>query len=142
MEVSDVRKRILETMDRAKRAAAERRALVDEAATEYQLFLDRVAVPLFRQIANVLRAEKHSFSVFTPGGSVRLMSDRSNDDYIELLLDTTNAKPQVIVHSSRGRGRRVTESEIAIGHSGPVRELTEEDVLSVVLRELGPLVER
>ena len=142
MEVSDVRKRIYETMDRAKRAAAERRAMVDEAAAEYQLFLDRVAVPLFRQIANILRAEKHLFSVFTPGGSVRLMSDRSNDDYIELLLDTTNTRPEVIVHSSRSRGSRVTESEIAIGQGGPVRALTEEDVLAVVLKQLEPLVER
>jgi len=142
MEASDVRRRVHETMDRAKRAAAERRALVDEAATEYQLFLDRVAIPLFRQIANILRSEKYMFSVFTPGGSVRLTSDRSNDDYIELLLDTTNTRPEVIVHASRGRGRRVTESEMAIGQGEPVRALTEEDVLAAVLKQLEPLVER
>ena len=97
---------------------------------------------MFRQIANILKAEKYPFTVFTPGGSVRLMSDRSNDDYIELSLDTTGAQPQVIVQSSRGRGRRVTQQEIALGHGGPVRELTEEDVLSVTLKELEPLVER
>jgi hypothetical protein len=142
MEVSDVKKRIHETMDRARRTATERRALVDEATREYQVFLDRVAVPLFRQIANILRAEKHLYTVFTPGGSVRLMSDRSNDDYIELSLDTTNLRPQVIVHSSRSRGRRMTESEITVGQEGPVRELTEEDVLSVVLKELEPMLER
>jgi len=142
MEVSDVKKRIHETMERARRAATERRALVDEATRDYQLFLDRVAIPLFRQIANILRAEKHLFTVFTPGGSVRLMSDRSNDDYIELSLDTTNLRPQVLIHSSRSRGRRVTESEIAVGQQGPVRELTEEDVLSVVLKELEPMLER
>src|SRR5204863_6808491 len=101
-----------------------------------------VAVPLFREIANVLRAEKYLFTVFTPGGSVRLMSNRSNEDYIELSLDTTGARPQVVVQSSQGRGRRVTQSEIVIGQGGPVRELTEEDVLSVVLKELEPLVER
>jgi hypothetical protein len=142
MEVSDVRKRVLETMDRAKKAAIARRAGADEAASEYQLFLDRIAIPLFRQIANILKAEKYPFTVFTPGGSVRLMSDRSNDDYIELSLDTTGAQPQVIVQSSRGRGRRVTQQEIALGHGGPVRELAEEDLLSVVLKELEPLVER
>jgi hypothetical protein len=142
MEVSEVRKRVYEAIERAKRSAAERRALVDEAEAEYQLFLDRVAVPLFRQIVNILRAEKRLFSVFTPGGSVRLMSDRSSDDYIELVLDTTDARPQVMINSSRSRGRRVTRSEIAIGQDGPVRELTEEDVLSVVLKELEPLVER
>jgi hypothetical protein len=97
---------------------------------------------LFRQIAAVLKAEGRMFTVFTPGGSVRLMSDRSADDYIELALDTTQAYPQVIGHASRGRGRRVTESETALGHGGAVRELTEEDVLAYVMKELEPLVER
>ena len=77
MEISDVRKRVLETIDRAKRAAAERRVRADEAAREYGVFLERVAVPLFHQLAGALRAEGYLFNVFTPGGSVRLMSDRS-----------------------------------------------------------------
>ncbi len=63
MEVSEVRKRVNETIERARRAAARRRALADEAAAEYERFLERVAVPLFRQIGNVLRAERHMFSV-------------------------------------------------------------------------------
>jgi hypothetical protein len=46
------------------------------------------------------------------------MSDRSADDYIELPLDTTETYPQVIGHASRGRGRRVTESETPLGHGG------------------------
>jgi hypothetical protein len=142
MEVSDVRKRVKETIERAKRASADRRATADEAAGEYQLLLDRIAVPLFRQLVNVLRAEKYPFSVFTPGGSVRLMSDRSSDHYIELTLDTSGSRPQVIVHSSRSRGRRVTESELPVGDGKAIRDLTEEDVLAVVLKELEPLVER
>ena len=77
MEVSDVRKRVKEVIDHAKRAMTERRALVDEATREYQVFLDRIATPLFRQIGNILRAEGHPFTVSTPGSSVRLVSDRS-----------------------------------------------------------------
>src|SRR5437667_13418 len=123
MEISDVRKRVFETIERAKRTSAERRTRVDEAAREYQTFLDQIAVPLFRQIAGVLRAEGHLFTVFTPGGSVRLMSDRSGDDYIELALDTTGAYPQVLGLSSRGRGRRGTQSETALGSNGPLRDL-------------------
>jgi hypothetical protein len=142
MEVSDVRRRVRETIERAKRTAAERRTRVDEAASEYDAFLDRIAVPLFRQIASVLRADSHMFTVFTPGGSVRLMSDRSGDDYIELALDTTGTHPWVVGHSSRSRGRRVTETEVALGSGGPVRDLTEEDVLAFVLKELEPLVDR
>ena len=142
MEIADVRKRVLETIDRAKRGATERRARVDQAAREYDVFLDQMAVPLFRQVASALRAEGHLFSVFTPSGSVRLTSDRSAEDYIELALDTTGAHPQVLGHSSRSRGRRGTETERPLGQGGPVRDLTEEDVLAFVMKELEPLVER
>jgi len=142
MEISDVRKRVRETLDRAKRTASERRTKTDEAAREYQTFLDAIAIPVFRQISTVLRAEGHQFSVFTPGGSVRLASDRSGDDYIELTLDTIGSEPRVIGHSKRSRGRRLNESEMPLGSGGPVRDLTEEEVLAFVLRELEPLVER
>jgi len=142
MEVSDVRKRVKEVIDHAKRAMTERRTLVDEATREYQVFLDRIAIPLFRQIGNILRAEGHPFTVSTPGSSLRLVSDRSASDYIDLALDTTGRLPLVIIHSSRSRGRRVTESEAPIGGGAPVRDLTEEDVLGAVMTELEPLVER
>jgi hypothetical protein len=142
MEVSELRRRVRDTVTRAKQAAADRRTRMDEANAEYQTFLDGTAVPLFRQLANVLRADKHPFSVSTPGGAARLSTDRSNDDYIEVFLDTTNAIPKVIVHSVRSRGRRTYESEIAIGQGGPVRDLTEEDLLSVVLKELEGFLER
>ena len=70
MEISEVRQRVLATIDRAKRGAAERRTRADEASGEFDLLLDRIAVPLFRQVANALKAEGYSFTVFTPGGSV------------------------------------------------------------------------
>jgi hypothetical protein len=142
MEISEVKKRVVETIQRAKRTAAERRVRVDEAAREYEQFLERIAVPLFRQIAAVLKAESIHFTVFTPSGSVRLMSDRSNDDYIELALDNTGAYPRVIGRSSHGRGRRGTESETPLGADGPIRDLTEQDVLTFVMNELEPLVAR
>ena len=142
METSDVRKRVREAIDRARHASAERRTRRDEAAGEYERFLERIAIPLFRQVANVLRVENHMFTVFTPADSVRLMSDRSGDDYIELVLDTSGDQPQVVGHSSRGRGRGVTESEAPIGSGRPIRELTEEDVLAFVLKELEPMVKR
>ena len=141
METSEVRKRLLATVDRARRAAAERRTRVDEASREYSVFLDQVAVPLFRQLANVLKAHGYPFNLFTPGGSVRLMSERSSEDYIELALDTTDDTPHVIGRSSRGRGHRVVESEQPIGE-GPVRDLTEEHILRFVLKELEPFLEK
>ena len=59
-----------------------------------------IAVPLFRQVANALKADGYAFTVFTPSGSVRLMSDRVADDYIELTLDT--------VRRTRRRSRRAS----------------------------------
>jgi hypothetical protein len=141
MEISDVKKRILQTIDSARRLAAERRTRVDRAARDYETFLERVAVPMFRQVSNVLRAENHFFTVFTPAGSVRLMSDRSADDYIELSLDSAGAEPLVMGHTSRGRGRRVVESERVVGGGKP-DGLTEEDVLTFLATELEPFVEK
>jgi hypothetical protein len=141
MEISDIRKRVLETIEYAKKTAAQRRTRTDEAGRDYDVFLERIAVPLFRQVANVLRAEGHLFNVFTPGGSVRLMSDRVTEDYIELTLDTTGDEPRVTGHTSRSRGRRVMETERPIAARTPA-QLTEDDVLAFVLRELEPLVDR
>jgi hypothetical protein len=139
MEISDIKRRVVETIERARRLAGERRVRIDGATREYEAFLDRIAVPVFKQVANVLRAEGYMFTVFTPGGSVRLMSDRSAEDYVELELDTSGDEPVVIGHASRSRGRRVVESE---GPIGPPATLNEEDVLSFVLKSLEPLVAR
>jgi hypothetical protein len=139
MEISDIKRRVVETIDRARRRAAERRTRHDEAAREYEAFLDQTAVPVFKQVSNVLRAEGFAFTVFTPGGSVRLMSDRSTEDYIELGLDSSGDEPVVSGHTGRSRGRRVVESEQPIG---PPAALSENDVLSFVLKALEPLVER
>jgi hypothetical protein len=141
MEISDVRRQVTETIERARRAAAERRSRNDEASREYADFLERLATPLLKQVAGVLKAQGYSFSVFTPGGAVRLKSDKTAEDFIEISLDTSGDRPSVVVHSSRTRGRRVMETERPLSE-GPVREITEEQVLGVVLHELAPLVER
>src|SRR5262249_11298764 len=72
MEISDVRRLVLDTLERAKGGAAERRARTDAAERAYTQFLENTAVPLVRQLANVLKAHAYQFTVFTPGGSVRL----------------------------------------------------------------------
>jgi hypothetical protein len=141
MEVSEVRKQVLAAIERSRRAAAERRARSDEAERDYPSFLSRIAVPMFRQVAGALKAEGHHFTVFTPGGGVRLMSDRSSEDFIELSLDTTGEQPVVLGHVKRARGRRVLESERPVATS-PIRELTEEQVLEFLVKELEPFVER
>jgi hypothetical protein len=139
MEISAVRQRVNETIDRAKRRAAERRTRADEAARAYDQFLENTAVPLFRQLANVLRADSYLFNVFTPTGSVRLMSDRHAEDFIEIQLDTSGDRPVVAGHVSRSRGRRVDESERELGDPAT---LGEDELLAFLLKELEPFVER
>ncbi len=142
MEISDVKKRITDTIERARRAAAERRGRMDEASKEYGVFLDKVAVPMFRQVANVLRASGYPFTVMTPGGSVRLASDRTAEDHVEIELDTSGDQPEVLGRVSRSRGRRILADERAVGRGRPIRDLTEQDVLDFLLKALEPFVER
>jgi len=141
METGDVRRRLQQTIERARRRAAERRARNDETTRAFDDFLDRVAVPLFKQIANVLKIEGYPFTVFTPSGSVRLMSDKSADDFIELALDTSDRDPRIMAHVSRSRGRRVVDEEQIVGSGGP-EALSEEDLLTFLLKALEPFVER
>ena len=141
METSVLRRRLTETIEAARRTAAARRARAEEAARAYSQFLDTIAVPLFRQVANILKASGYSFTVFTPSGAVRLMSDKSSEDYIELSLDSSGDEPMVMGKSIRARGRRVIESERAIAEQ-TVAHLTEEHVLQYLLKELEPFVER
>src|SRR3954451_22828425 len=122
MEIADVRKRIHSTIEHAKQRAAERRSRGDEAARAYSTFLDTVAVPMFRQVANVLKSEGDAFSEFTPLGSVRLMADRTAESFVELTLDATGDTLRVVVHPSRIRGRRVIESERAVGSPAALAE--------------------
>lgn len=141
METALLRKRITDTIEQAKRAATARRSRAAAAAQDYSVFLDTIAVPLFRQCAQTLKAAGYPFSVFTPSGSVRLMSDRSADDYIELSLDASGEGALVIGHVSHARGRRIAETERAIAERS-VGQLSEEDLLTFLLTELAPFVER
>ena len=140
MEVSEVRRRLRAAIDQARRDAAQRRERVDTANREYDQFLAQVAVPTFQTIANVLVAEGHRFTVNTPAGSVRLASERSSEDFIELALDTSHDPPVVVVRTSRGRGRRQLNAERSI--TTPISSLTDSDVVQMVVEEIPPFVER
>ena len=141
MEISDIRKRIHETMARARQHAAERRSRADAAGRAFEGFLAATAVPLIRQIANVLRAEGYMYSVSTPAGSVRLLSDKDAGDFIELSLDTTADAPRVVARISRSRGRRIVVVERVVGSGNP-DTIGEEELFAFLLKELEPFVER
>jgi hypothetical protein len=142
MEVSEVRKRILDTLARAKSEAATRRARNAEVATAYERFLETVAAPLVHQVASILKVEKFQFAVHTPAGAVRLVSERSPEDFVEIRLDTSGQVPQVVAHVERVRGRETLVEDRLIRPGVLVEHLTDQDVLDAVSDTLTGLVEK
>lgn len=137
-DVGVIRKRVRFAIDAARRDSAERRTRAAEAARQYESFLESAATPAFRTLANVLRAEGLAFEVMTPSGGVRLAWDRNRDDAIELELDSSADPPEPLVTITRTRGSRVVRNERSIKHGAPLAQLTEEDVVEMLLEELRP----
>ncbi|HSK08938.1 MAG TPA: hypothetical protein VK911_05135 [Vicinamibacterales bacterium] len=142
MEISDIRRRLRMTLEQHRKASAERRARADEAAEAYRAFLHDVAVPLFRVVANVAKAEGYPFTVYTPAEGVRLVSERNERDFVEIWLDTSIDPPKVGTRISRQRGRDLDSREGLLRPDTPLSSLQDEDVLAFLLGEIGNLVER
>ena len=142
MEVSLVRNRLNRAIEAARGRAQQRRQLTAAAELAYERFLEEVAVPVTRLLANSLKVENYACTVFTPAGGLRLAWDRGSDDYIEVALDTTSDPPQVVARIRRTRGSRTLNEERPVKPGTPPEELTEEDVLAFLLDALGPWLER
>jgi hypothetical protein len=142
METSDVRRQVRQAIERARRGASERRARIDAAAKDYQSFLSQTAVPVFRQVASALAAEGYHFKVYTPADSVRLVSDRSGDDFVELTLDTAGGTASVVFRSSRRFGRDLQMGEQPLREGAAIDRLTDQDVLDRLVAEIERFVER
>jgi hypothetical protein len=142
MEVSEVRRRLRAAIEQARRQAAIRRERNDTAAREYQEFLTGRAVPVFNTLAAALTAEGHRFKVSTPADAVRLFAEFSQEDYIELGLDTSGDKAALVLRTNRGRGRRQISTERTVRDATAISTMTEEEVLESVLGEIEPFVER
>ena len=142
MDIPEIRRRVRAAIEQARHDAAGRRERSDAASRAFGQFLSTRAVPTFNTLAAALVAEGHRFKVFTPAGSVRLSSERSPDDYIELTLDSTEDPPVVLGRTSVGRGRRAVTRERPVREGASPDALTEEDVVTFVLAEVTSLIER
>ena len=142
MEISHVRRQLKSTIDQARDRAQQRRQRAAEAERAYATFLETIATPVTRQVANALKAEGYVFNVFTPGGGLRLASDRSRDDYVELALDTSLDLPQIVARTSRTRGSRTMEDERVLRKGTVIDAITEQDFLEFLLDVLEPWLER
>jgi len=136
-DVGLIRKRVRAEIDAARRLSVTRRERSSAAERAYETFLTTVAVPTFRQMATVLRAEGIPFEVQTPSNGVRLVSDR-NRDALELELDTTRDPPQPVLVSTHTRGSRVLRNERLLKETTEIATITDDDVIERLIEELRP----
>ena len=142
METGVVRKHLVQKLTAVRERAQQRRALAADAERQFGTFLEVLAVPLARQVASALKAEGYAFTVFTPGGSLRLALDKGRDDFIDVVLDTDGERPQVVGRISYTRGSRTRVSDLPVKEGAGPDVLTEQDVLDFFLRALEPFLER
>ena len=141
MEVSYVRNRLRNAIDAARSRAAAHRQHVADAEQAFAAFLE-MATPVLRQLANALRVEGHAFTLFTPERALRLASDRSQRDFIELSLDSSGERPQVVARISYSRGSRTLDEERTLKDGAPIQAISEDDVLEFLLAALEPWLGR
>lgn len=140
IETSELRRRLRSAIEQSRSNAAATRERSDSGAADYEKFLTTIAVPVVQQFANVLSGEGHQFHVATPAKSVRLSSAGSAEDYVEILLDTSEDPPEVVGRTSHGRGRRMVTSERPVRERTAIAELNEEDVMAFLLTEIVPFL--
>jgi hypothetical protein len=142
LDAGEVRKRLRQTIETAKREAAARRAALSSEQQAFDAFLEHRAVPVLRLVQAALKAEGHVFQVLTPAGTARLQSDRERDDYLEIVLDAAKGTPTVMGRSSYVRGSELHTAEQRIGEmSELVSYLTDEYDFECLLRVILPFVE-
>lgn len=132
----------MRAIEAARERAQRRRARTAEADTSYAAFLQDVATPVAKQVANTLKVEGYGFTVFTPGDGLRLASDRGRDDYIEFALDAESDPPQVIGRIRYTRGSRTIDEERPVKPGATPDAVSEEEVLAFLLDALAPWLER
>jgi hypothetical protein len=142
LEVSQVRRQLKAAIDASRERAQQQRQRSAEAERGFATFLEDVATPVARQVATALKSEGYGFTVATPGGGLRLAAERGRDDFIDIALDTTGQRPQVVGRISYSRGSRTLDEERPIKPGASPESLTEEDVLEFFLGALEPWLER
>jgi hypothetical protein len=142
MELVQIRRRVQVRLADIKRAAVERREKAAAAERAYGAFLAQVATPTFNAVAQSLSAEGYPYRVTTPGGAVRMSSDRSNRTYLEIRLDTAGAAPQLIAEIGRERGSRILADERPVCEGIAIETITDEHLLAAILDAMAELIER
>ena len=142
MDSGEIGRRIRRTLVDAKAKAVERREQTTVAEVEGQQVMRRIVIPVMKTIASVLSSEGYRCSVSTPHESARLSFDSPRDANIEEDENTANHPPT----GGRAPGiapiKRVLSNEYVIVSHPTIGQLTEEDLVTFVQRELLLVIER
>lgn len=142
LDTAEVNRRLTHHLADLQKASAKRRADIDEARQTFDSVLEREVAPTVRQLAQVLKSRGFNFNVQTPAGAVRLVSDRSSDDFIAVELDVTRRPPAVVAARQYTRGRRLIDDERIIREGEAIAALDAEHVLDTLLELIDPFVEK
>ena len=142
LDTAEVNRRLTHHLADLQKASAKRRTDIDEARQAFETVLEQEVAPTVRQLAQVLKSRGFNFSVQTPAGAVRLVSDRSSDDFIAVELDVTRRPPAVVAARQYTRGRRLIDDERLIREGQAIASLEAEQVLDILLELIDPFVEK
>lgn len=142
LEIGEVRRRVRLRIEALKHEAAQHRVQVDAATEAYGPWLEHVGIPLFRQFANVLRAEGLLFRLVTPAGIARIEAERSADDHLELTLDTERRPPAIVIRRSYTRGGQGFADERVVAEGIEYDHVSPTQVLDVLIEDATPFLFR
>lgn len=142
MEVAHVRRRVQALVATARERAQRRRQSVADAEQGYDRFLADVAIPIAKQLANVLNVEGYPFTVSTPGRGVRLASERGRDDFIDVFLNTDADPPAVVGHIRHTRGSRTIDEQQPVKAGANPDQISEDEMLEFLIHAIEPWMER
>jgi hypothetical protein len=142
LDVAEVRRRVRLRIETLKHEAAQHRVQTDAATASFGSWLERVGVPLFRQVTNVLRAEGLLFRVLTPAGHVRIEAERSADDYLDLVLDTERRPVAIVLRRGYTRGHNVFVDERVVAEGIDYSHVSPNDLLDALVEDATPFLSR
>lgn len=142
LEIGEVRRQVRLKIEALKHESLAHRAEASSASANFEPWLEGVAVPLFKQFVNALRAEGLQFRVLTPARRVRVEAERSQDDFLELSLDTERRPVAVVLRRSYTRGHHVFTDERVVSRGSDVTSVTAAQLLEKLVDDAAPFLGR
>jgi hypothetical protein len=142
LDTVEVQRQLTHRLAELRKAATQRRDDVSRAREAFETVLDGELAPTVRQFVQVLKAQGFPFAVQTPAGAVRMTTERSADDFIEVALDVTRRPPAVVALRQYTRGRRLIDDERVVAEGEAIARLDAERILPILLDLIEPFVER